>query len=344
MVCLLPISAPRTVGWALLLCAAVAAMWWAQWRSPAGWVATGSQEPVLRSQAVVVLDADTGQLLVGRGAHRPLPPGPLAQMVTGLVIADTLDLSESVLVSRRAAAQAGLRVGLQVGEELPAAALFEALWLAGAVDATYALVEHVAGSESAFARLMHQWARETGALQARFESPLGLDRPDQAATAYDLALVARAVWAHPVLGPLSMQRRAEIDERRTVIRLHSFAWRYPDAMGIKSGYSADGGYVAAAAARRSGRTFVAVVLGSPSAEDRTSDLRAFLDFAARNDEALRERPAVDALPHDVQAGDTLSSIAARTGVSADAIREWNGIADPNRMQVGTRLWIPVQTE
>ena len=42
----------------------------------------------------------------------------------------------------------------------------------------------------------------------------------------------------------------------------------------------------------------------------------------------------------VREGDTLSGIAARFGVSEEAIREANPLSDPNRLLVGQELIIP----
>lgn len=50
--------------------------------------------------------------------------------------------------------------------------------------------------------------------------------------------------------------------------------------------------------------------------------------------------APSARTHTVQPGETLSSIAARHGTSVRAIVDANGIANPNRVVVGTRLTIP----
>ncbi|HBZ71108.1 MAG TPA: hypothetical protein DEP35_15795 [Deltaproteobacteria bacterium] len=44
--------------------------------------------------------------------------------------------------------------------------------------------------------------------------------------------------------------------------------------------------------------------------------------------------------YEVQRGDTLSKIAARYRVSTAALASWNGISDPNRIQVNTRLRVP----
>ena len=49
---------------------------------------------------------------------------------------------------------------------------------------------------------------------------------------------------------------------------------------------------------------------------------------------------VAAHTYRVKAGDTLSAIAARFGVSVDAIQQLNGIADPRLLQIGQVLKIP----
>jgi len=44
--------------------------------------------------------------------------------------------------------------------------------------------------------------------------------------------------------------------------------------------------------------------------------------------------------HEVQAGETLSAIAAAYGVSAKVVLDNNDIKDPNRLRVGQKLFIP----
>ena len=51
-------------------------------------------------------------------------------------------------------------------------------------------------------------------------------------------------------------------------------------------------------------------------------------------------PAATPLVHVVARGETLIAIAARYGVTVAAIREANGITDPNLIRVGQRLVIP----
>ena len=58
--------------------------------------------------------------------------------------------------------------------------------------------------------------------------------------------------------------------------------------------------------------------------------------------AATAEPVATATPlvYEVQAGDTLAEIAARFGVTIEAIVETNGLGDPNRIQSGDILTLP----
>lgn len=301
-------------------------------------------EPLFHSRAVVVLDVESGRLLLARQPNLKVQPGPLTHMLTALTAVRGATLDEKVLVSRQAAAHPGVRVGLVRGAELPLGILLRAFLFAGASDAGRAIVEHVAGSDAAFLRQLAETARALGLRETVVVSPYGADLPGQWTTAYDMALAARAVVQHASLGPLTAERRARVvwdDLDRELLQRNSFLWRYPGATGVKSGYSADAGYVLAAAARRGGKHLIAVVLGAEKAEARFDDARRALDFAFAHYAQLLKAPLADALPYEVAPGDTLSGIASRSGVSVDELRSWNDVVDPDRLAVGTRLWVPL---
>lgn len=312
-----------------------------------GWSTTSEPGPLsspsFTSQAVVVVDVVSGQMLLGHNAYQKREPGPLAQMLTALTALEHKALNEPVLVSRQAASQPGVRLGLIRGIAVPLGALVRAFWFLGAADAGMSLVEHLAGSDVAFRRQMDDYARREGALETQILSPLGSDHPEQRSTAYDLALIARAVLLHPELSRLVSERRAwaEWDDiRRELHHVNSFLWQYSGATGVKSGFSEGAGYVVAASARRGSRHLVAVILGAPSAESRYTDAVAALEFGFRNYTSLATHPLTDAVPYDVQPGDTLLGISKATGVDAELIQSWNALPDPNRLSAGTRLWLP----
>ena len=69
-------------------------------------------------------------------------------------------------------------------------------------------------------------------------------------------------------------------------------------------------------------------------------MASLLEYGFANHRALSEEPLVEKVPYEVQAGDTLTSLAKRFEVPITAIRLLNGLDDPDRLAVGTRLWIP----
>lgn len=299
----------------------------------------------LYGKALVIIDGDSGQILIGRAAYAKLPPGPLLQMLTAVTAVEGASANAPVLISRHAASQPGVRLGLFRGVTVELGDLVRAFWFISAADAGMAMVEHVAGSDAAFVRLMQEYARRVGALETTVISALGSDHPRQLSTAYDLALIARAVLDDPLLSVIASERRGWVvwdDVRRELLHINSLLWRYPGAAGLKSGYGQDAGYVAAIAARRGGRQLIGVVLGATTEEARWHDLSTHLDFAFRHYAELLERPMTDALPYDVRPGDTLLGIAASTGVAPGLIQSWNALTDPNRLQVGMRLWLPTE--
>lgn len=305
---------------------------------------TTREGPTFASPAVVVVDVATGRLLLGQNAHVKRPPGPLAHMLTALTVVAHADLQDMVRISRRAADQPGVRVGVVRGADLSVHTLLEAFWYMGAADAGRALVDHVAGSDAAFLRQMTDEARRQGALQTQLESSLG-QVSAATSTAYDLALLARAVLNHQDLNPLIARKKTEGQwngDGREIFHVNSFLWRYPGATGVKSGHSDDAGYVAAASARRGERHLVAVVLGAETPELRYRDLVFALDHAFRHYGTLLQNPLTEVLPYDVQPGETLLGISAATGVSVAQIQAWNELDDPNRLSAGTRLWLPTE--
>jgi LysM repeat protein len=58
-----------------------------------------------------------------------------------------------------------------------------------------------------------------------------------------------------------------------------------------------------------------------------------------NDSALEQVDGGSRIVYQVQPGDTLESIAKKSGVSMEQLIRWNNIQDPNMIQVGSKLTI-----
>jgi hypothetical protein len=101
-----------------------------------------------------------------------------------------------------------------------------------------------------------------------WRNPNGLDAPGHGSTAFDLAILARAVLGDPWLAKVVRKRHAAFvtpsGRRHTLTTRSRFLLAYRGAVGVKTGFTDDAGHCLAAAATRGGRTLIAVVLHSPT--------------------------------------------------------------------------------
>jgi D-alanyl-D-alanine carboxypeptidase (penicillin-binding protein 5/6) len=133
--------------------------------------------PQVQARAAVLMDAETGQVLFAKNAHKPLPPASITKIMTAILVLERCDLDAVVKASERAVNTKASSMHLRVGEEVKVRDLLYALMLRSANDAAVALAEHTAGSVEAFAALMNEKAKSLGAKHTHFVNPHGLARP-----------------------------------------------------------------------------------------------------------------------------------------------------------------------
>ncbi|MBO2522153.1 MAG: hypothetical protein CW345_10220 [Firmicutes bacterium] len=309
--------------------------------------------PALKAASAVLYDLESGSLLLARNAFEPRPPGSLTKIVTAWVVLkaahevgaspDGDALNQRAVVSREAAGFPGYSLRFEEGEEVAVRDLLAYMLLHPGGDAAVVLAEHAAGSTAGFAARMNQEAAARGAGQSAFKNPHGFDEPGHVSTAYDLALLTAAALEFPEFARVVAARRAELPWRgrlRDVRNANSFLWRYPGAAGVMSSYTPAGGYSLAALAERDGVRLLAVILGAPSARERWLDAASLLDYGFLHYSALREAPDLERARYVVAQGDTLSGLARRFGVPVSAIRLYNRLEDPDRLEIGSEIWIP----
>lgn len=273
---------PRIVALALVLSALVA--------GPAAAASRDLVEHVDgQFESAAVIDAATGELLYAKQAHRPLPPASMVKMMTELIVleriaAGELSLADSVTVSARASKIGGSQVYLKQGERFTVEDLLRALAIHSANDAATALAEHVAGSSAAFVELMNARARELQMSNTVFHSvhglPPGRDQESDLSSAYDMALLGRALATHPEA--LAWASQAEAPFRGGAFILHNpnpLVGKFPGLDGLKTGYTRPAGYCLTATAARKGGRLISVVMGSPSSKVRSEETSRLLTRA-----------------------------------------------------------------
>ena len=238
--------------------------------------------PRIDAAAAVLADLDTGRVLFDLNGNERRPIASITKIMTALLVIEETTPTEVVTTSANAASGGGIGIsglGLETGERIRVQELLYALMLQSANDAAIALAEHVAGTVDSFVRQMNGRARDLDLRRTRFASPNGLDDAGYS-SARDLARLTRNAFEATGFASVVATRfhtvRSLDAEPRMVQNRNALLWLYPDAIGVKTGFTTPAGFCIVAAAERDGRRLVAVVLGEPG--EPFSDAAALLNY------------------------------------------------------------------
>jgi D-alanyl-D-alanine carboxypeptidase len=249
--------------------------------APAGAAPKAAPGPgkAVRARYAILVDPASGDVLWGRRSRTPAPPASLTKMLTALAVRASLDLDEVTVASRTAAAQPARRLAVKRGQKLTVEQALKALMMVSANDVAVMLAETAGGSVARFAAAMDAESARLGLRGSSWRNPNGLDARGHRSTAFDLAILARAVLQDPWLARVVRKRHAAFispsGRRHTLTARSRFLLGYRGAVGVKTGFTDDAGHCLAAAATRGGRTLIAVVLHSP---DNAADAGRMLDW------------------------------------------------------------------
>tara|TARA_R110000787_G_scaffold16806_13_gene52798 strand:+ start:1393 stop:2595 length:1203 start_codon:yes stop_codon:yes gene_type:complete len=259
--------------------------------------------PQIGAKSWVLIDANTGKVLVAENADQQLPPASLTKMMTSYVIAGEMQrgkitATDKVLISVNAWQTGGSKMFVREGTEVPVEDLLRGVIIQSGNDATIALAEHVAGSESAFADVMNQQAKLLGMTNSHFLNATGWPAEGHLTTAHDLALLARAlITDYPEHYALYAEKYFEYNGIKQPNR-NRLLWRDSSVDGIKTGHTEDAGYCLVASAQRDGMRLIAVVMGTSGEEARAQESQKLLAYGFRYFETTKLYQAGDVLKAD----------------------------------------------
>lgn len=219
--------------------------------------------------SAVMMQANSGRILFQKDAHTPRAMASTTKIMTALLAAERLPLDHDVSVPAQAVRVEGTALGLRGGDTISTQDLITGLLLASGNDAANVLAQEVAGSQEAFSVLMNQRAAEIGMKHTHFVTPSGLDADGHVSTAYDMALLAREALKNDTVAAIVQQKSATIHfgspKRAVTVSNHNRLLRlYPDAIGIKTGFTKKAGRCLVSAAKRDGMTLIVVTLHCPN--------------------------------------------------------------------------------
>ncbi|MBP53796.1 D-alanyl-D-alanine carboxypeptidase family protein [Marinobacter sp.] len=242
--------------------------------------------PQIAASSYILMDPLSGRIIMEENSHERLPPASLTKMMTAYIVERELDegrisLSDMVPVSVNAWRTEGSRTFVQEGTEVSVENLLKGVIIQSGNDASVALAEYIAGSEGAFVDIMNQQAQILGMNESSFANATGLPAPDHFSTAYDLALLAKAIINdYPENYPLYAQKHFTYNNIRQPNR-NSLLWRDDSVDGLKTGHTEEAGYCLVASAKRNDTRLIAVVMGTDSTSSRAQEVQKMLNYGFR---------------------------------------------------------------
>ncbi len=242
--------------------------------------------PIIGAKSYLLIDARTGSEFAGLEPDQRLSPASLTKLMTAYVVfkalsQDQIRLEDEVTISERAWRTGGSRMFVEVGKRVSVRDLLLGMIVQSGNDASVALAEHIAGSESVFAEMMNQNAASIGMLSSNFKNSTGLPDDDHYSTARDLATLARAIIREfPEYYKWYSVREYTWNDITQPNR-NRLLWRDDSVDGMKTGHTDDAGYCLVSSAERDDMRVVAVVLGTSSDKARIDGSQALINYAFR---------------------------------------------------------------
>jgi D-alanyl-D-alanine carboxypeptidase len=216
-----------------------------------------------RAKSAVSIDADTHTILHYQNGKERMAIASLTKIMTAVLVVEEIeDLdNEYVIIDDEVLATDGTVIGcprsgycisnrLQVGEEISARYLFEAMLMNSANDAAVALAKHIAGSQENFAKMMNEKARQLGLNDSNFCNPSGLDDDDNPkacySSAYDIARITAYSLRYKEIWDIMKIKEKDIFSKdgkivHHIVNTDILIDQIPNCLGGKTGFTYEAG-------------------------------------------------------------------------------------------------------
>ncbi|RVR60758.1 serine-type D-Ala-D-Ala carboxypeptidase DacD, partial [Citrobacter freundii] len=257
-------------------------------------VSFSPQPPAINAGAWVLMDYTTGQILTAGNEHQQRNPASLTKLMTGYVVDRAIDSkrispTDIVTVGRDAWAKDNpVFVGsslmfLKEGDRVSVRDLSRGLIVDSGNDACVALADYIAGGQPQFVAMMNNYVQKLNLRDTHFETVHGLDAPGQHSSAYDLAVLSRAIIHgepdfYHMYSEKSLTWNGITQQNR-----NGLLWdKTMNVDGLKTGHTSGAGFNLIASAVDGQRRLIAVVMGAESAKGREDQARKLLQWGQQN--------------------------------------------------------------
>lgn len=235
-------------------------------------------DPDIKSQAAILVQADTGRVMFEKGVDTRAFPASTTKIMTALLAIENLDPQATLSASETAIDidRDGSNMGLLQDEELTVEQLLYGLLVHSANDAANVLAEAVSGTIPAFVDKMNTRAAELGMTGTHFVNAHGYHDEEHYTTARDLAALAACAMKNDLfrtivatatyeIPPTNKYKETRIlsNNNCLVNPMRDHRYVYSGAAGIKTGHTSDAGSCLVSYAERKGLAYYCVTLNAP---------------------------------------------------------------------------------
>ena len=234
----------------------------------------------------ILIDHQTGTILLEKDSDIPVPPASLSKLMTSYMVFQEiknggLALEDLVPVSEKAWRMGGSKMFVEVGDQVSVEDLLRGVIVQSGNDACIVLAETISGSEAAFSELMTDKASRLGLSNSTFKNATGWPDPEHKMSVRDVALLTQSiVTSFPEFLPLFAEKEFTYNGIRQGNR-NPLLYKNIGVDGMKTGHTKEAGYSLAATATRNGRRLILALTGLDTAQQRAVEGERLFDYGFR---------------------------------------------------------------
>lgn len=271
---------------------------------------------LLTCPSAILMEASTKSVIYEKAPDERRSPASITKIMTAILIFDAIEagkisLEDEVVTSAYAKSMGGSQVYLEEGEKQTVDTLIKCIMVSSGNDASVAMAEYIAGSESSFVQMMNERAASLGMENTHFEDCCGLtDSDNHYTTARDIALMAQelitrypqiksytTIWMENITH-VTMQGSKEFGLANT----NKLLKQYPYTTGLKTGSTNKAKYCVCATANKDGVELIAVIMGCPNYKDRFTEVQSLLQFGYTTCKLYQDENPPELMPILVKGG------------------------------------------
>ena len=234
--------------------------------------------PLLTSQAALIFNNKTGEILYQKNADRVMPIASISKLMSAMVVLDArLDMNERITITADEIDRLkGTGSRLAVGTTLTRGELLHLSLMSSENRATHALGRTYPGGMSAFVSAMNAKAQSLGMYSSRFYEPTGLNFQN-VSTANDLNRMVAAASKYPLINKNSTSNYGSVwtangrqNYKNSNALVREGSWNIELQ---KTGYIREAGRSMVVKANVQNQPITIVLLNSPTSTTRVNDAR-----------------------------------------------------------------------